>query len=210
MNFNYRDAHSRRSIGEMIATFSFIVATIFVLLIPSEAQAQRKCGAEGQRPCRVWERIPSCDKGLKEHFGLNMCVGPRTQVDADSGKYIPRQKKTVVSLCNKSSRPIVYAAMAEYVDVESGWVSHGWYNIPAGKCAKENLESGYTGVVYIYGRAPDGTEWNGPDSNFCIKTYDRFEIYQASSLQCPTRDHSIVGMVKFDVKPGNNNYNFGN
>ena len=193
---------------KLTAAFCFAIAAL--VLTANEVSAQKRCGAEGQRPCRVWERIPSCDKGLKEQFGLNMCVGPRTQVDADTRKYIPRQKQTVVSLCNKSSRPNIYAAMAEYVDVESGWVSHGWYNVPAGRCAKEVLGLGYTGVVYIYGRSPDGTEWNGPDSNFCIRTYDRFEIYQASSLQCPTRDHSIVGMVKFDVRPGNNNYNFGN
>ncbi|MDH4255436.1 MAG: hypothetical protein OEX13_13045 [Gammaproteobacteria bacterium] len=32
------------------------------------------CGAEGQRPCTVVERIPSCDAGLKEDFLKGLCV----------------------------------------------------------------------------------------------------------------------------------------
>ena len=35
------------------------------------------CGAANQRPCKVWERIPSCNKGLKEDFKKNRCVRPR-------------------------------------------------------------------------------------------------------------------------------------
>jgi hypothetical protein len=33
------------------------------------AEAKSKCGAEGQRACKVWERVPSCKKGLKEKKG---------------------------------------------------------------------------------------------------------------------------------------------
>jgi len=32
------------------------------------------CGAKNQTPCKLWERVPSCDKGLKEDFGQNKCV----------------------------------------------------------------------------------------------------------------------------------------
>ncbi|MGD8833095.1 MAG: hypothetical protein PVF57_20985, partial [Pseudomonadales bacterium] len=35
------------------------------------------CGAEGDRPCMVWERIPSCDKGLAEDFTQNVCRRPQ-------------------------------------------------------------------------------------------------------------------------------------
>jgi len=31
------------------------------------------CGREGQRPCLVTERIPSCDQGLYEDFKVNRC-----------------------------------------------------------------------------------------------------------------------------------------
>ncbi|MDP6708966.1 MAG: hypothetical protein QF893_21695, partial [Alphaproteobacteria bacterium] len=33
-----------------------------------------QCGGNGARPCLVIERIPSCNKGLKEDFGKNRCV----------------------------------------------------------------------------------------------------------------------------------------
>ncbi len=36
------------------------------------------CGKEGQRPCEVTERIPSCDAGLRENFKTNQCVKLRT------------------------------------------------------------------------------------------------------------------------------------
>ena len=189
----------------------FAAAMTFTLSADAGAQ-QRKCGAEGQRPCKIWERIPSCNKGLKEHFRLGMCVGPRTQIDANTGRHIPRdtRKMTTVSLCNRSSRPMIYAAIAQWFDDQYGWVTRGWFRIPAGKCDKVPVDLDYTGAVYVYGSAPDGTEWDSPDAKFCIKTRDSFEIDNADDLQCPTRDHSIVGMAKFDVKPGNNNFNFGN
>lgn len=45
-----------------------------VLLATAPAPAMAACGANNQKPCKVWERIPSCDKGLKEDFGQNKCV----------------------------------------------------------------------------------------------------------------------------------------
>jgi hypothetical protein len=35
------------------------------------------CGKDGQRPCEVGERIPSCNDGLKEDFKQNLCVALR-------------------------------------------------------------------------------------------------------------------------------------
>ena len=32
------------------------------------------CGKEGQRPCEVSERLPSCDAGLREDFKSNQCL----------------------------------------------------------------------------------------------------------------------------------------
>jgi hypothetical protein len=43
------------------------------LLTPAEAAA---CGAANQRPCKLWERIPSCDKGLAEDFIKGRCLRP--------------------------------------------------------------------------------------------------------------------------------------
>ena len=39
----------------------------------NKACATKACGSEGSRPCLVWERIPSCDKGLVEDFSTNQC-----------------------------------------------------------------------------------------------------------------------------------------
>jgi hypothetical protein len=36
-----------------------------------------ECGKQGQRPCEVGERIPSCDAGMKEDFKQNLCVALR-------------------------------------------------------------------------------------------------------------------------------------
>lgn len=36
--------------------------------------ANRACGGLGQRPCRVHERVPSCDRGLREDFLKDICI----------------------------------------------------------------------------------------------------------------------------------------
>jgi len=39
----------------------------------AKCAARGKCGKRGQRPCFVWERLPSCDAGLYENFAKNIC-----------------------------------------------------------------------------------------------------------------------------------------
>ena len=39
-----------------------------------QAQITPICGAKNQRPCKITERVPSCDSGLKEHFIKGKCV----------------------------------------------------------------------------------------------------------------------------------------
>lgn len=46
---------------------------------PSPAAAAN-CGALNQRPCKVWERIPSCDKGLIEYVGPSRCAPPPSKI----------------------------------------------------------------------------------------------------------------------------------
>lgn len=45
----------------------------------------QQCGKEGQRPCTVIERIPSCDRGLVEDFRLKKCVRPASSRPACGG-----------------------------------------------------------------------------------------------------------------------------
>jgi len=59
--------------SRIFATFCLAVGmTLLAMAAPGEALAA--CGARNQTPCKVWERIPSCDQGLKEDFGQNKCV----------------------------------------------------------------------------------------------------------------------------------------
>ncbi len=214
MNYFEYNTHLNKLIGygpQLLFLIFFSLTIVFSL--PSTANAQRKCGGEGQRPCKIWERIPSCNKGLRENFKLNKCVGQKTQIDAKTEKHILRdtRKMTELSLCNRSSAPVIYAALAEYMgDDDHSWVSRGWFRIPAGQCEKQQLGNGYNGSLYAYGSALDGTEWDGTDAKFCIKTYETFVIYDANELNCPSREYSIVSMAKVDVKPGSNKFTFGN
>ncbi len=43
------------------------------MIVGSQCQTAGYCGREGQRPCYVYERIPSCDAGLVEDFGNGTC-----------------------------------------------------------------------------------------------------------------------------------------
>lgn len=49
-----------------------VVLLAFLLGAPTAAYA--KCGGANQRPCKVFERVPSCNKGLVEDFKKNRCV----------------------------------------------------------------------------------------------------------------------------------------
>lgn len=46
------------------------------ILVYSKCQKKGQCGKQGQRPCLVVERIPSCDKGLLEDPIDQKCVKP--------------------------------------------------------------------------------------------------------------------------------------
>lgn len=61
----------------------FLLAALFVgslsattLSIGTPAVAA-PCGGGGQTPCKIWERIPSCNNGLVEDFLKNRCVAKR-------------------------------------------------------------------------------------------------------------------------------------
>ncbi|MCA9472257.1 MAG: hypothetical protein MRJ96_15740 [Nitrospirales bacterium] len=43
-------------------------------IVSSPSAHAGNCGGTNQRPCKIWERIPSCNKGLVENFKINRCV----------------------------------------------------------------------------------------------------------------------------------------
>jgi hypothetical protein len=56
---------------------ALFLMTLAVLLFGIARPAQAaSCGAANQRPCKIWERIPSCNKGLVEDFLKNRCLTP--------------------------------------------------------------------------------------------------------------------------------------
>lgn len=52
--------------GVGITTLVFSSAMAWLTLAPAPVEAASACGGKGERACCVLERVPSCDKGLKE------------------------------------------------------------------------------------------------------------------------------------------------
>lgn len=78
-----------------------LVAAIGIgLLTPSAFAAS--CGAENQRPCTIFERIPSCDKGLVEDFAKGRCVR-KVRPGIDCGRLNQRPCTVIerIPSCNK-------------------------------------------------------------------------------------------------------------
>ena len=71
-----------------ILFFAFILTTLhgFSSILLSGPAYAAKCGAANQRPCKVWERIPSCNRGLKENFRYNRCVSARVTCGRTNGR----------------------------------------------------------------------------------------------------------------------------
>jgi hypothetical protein len=59
----------KTGLGFAIAALGFYFLTAW----PSPVDAAA-CGAKNQRPCKIWERIPSCNQGLYEDFGKGRCL----------------------------------------------------------------------------------------------------------------------------------------
>lgn len=59
-----------------------LAAVILGLTVPDPAAAQARCGGENQTPCTIFQRIPSCNTGLKEDFAQRKCVKMATPCGA--------------------------------------------------------------------------------------------------------------------------------
>lgn len=67
---------SRTSRQAALAVALAASSALTVLTTSGDALAA-SCGAANQRPCKLWERIPSCNPGLVEDFLKGRCVGPK-------------------------------------------------------------------------------------------------------------------------------------
>lgn len=212
----------------LTAIFGFVAAII--LFSPENAAAQSNCGRAGQRPCRVWERIPSCNKGLVENFARDICVAKtpcgglnqrackiyeripscNNGLAEYGGKCVsldPDREKTIVRFCNSSWEPTVYAAFA-FWDKNAGWVSKGWYTIARNSCRNVTIANNYRGKIYVFGtNEDDSLNWGG-DYNFYVNWNDGFELVQNKSGLRYDNRYRQVGMQYYDIVPGVNTWTF--
>jgi hypothetical protein len=68
---------SARGIRPAVPLFLLTLALLALNGAGTAAEAREfpsYCGGEGERPCTIFEHIPSCMSGLVEHFGLNKCI----------------------------------------------------------------------------------------------------------------------------------------
>ena len=65
-----------RSACQLICKLAFAFAFIMTVgMLESSPNAEAaRCGAKNQRPCSIFERIPSCNRGLVEDFKKGRCV----------------------------------------------------------------------------------------------------------------------------------------
>ena len=66
----------QQTVSQWMLRFALACAFITMtgLLGPSPIAEAASCGANNQRPCNIFERIPSCNKGLYEDFKKGRCL----------------------------------------------------------------------------------------------------------------------------------------
>lgn len=70
--------------------------------LPGFAQS---CGGNGDRPCKVWERIPSCNSGLVEDFLKNKCVSKGSDTITTTVNDIVKPKERPGHCGRKGQKP---------------------------------------------------------------------------------------------------------
>lgn len=203
----------------------FIFAFAVLIFTPETASAQSHCGRAGQRPCRIWERIPSCNKGTVENFAKDRCVavtpcGGLNQRACKIWERIPScgkglaeyrgtcvslaPDKTSVRFCNYTGEPNIQLAIGQLVNtrVENYYIARGWFHIANGYCENFPLPDGYKGYVYAYALNDDSTlQWKG-NFSFYVDWYDSFKIRQDDRNLPYERNYKMVGMDKIRIVAG--------
>ncbi len=66
----------QRTVSRLMLGFAIAIALITMpgLLGSSPIAEAASCGANNQRPCNIFERIPSCNSGLYEDFKKGLCL----------------------------------------------------------------------------------------------------------------------------------------
>jgi hypothetical protein len=101
--------------------------------------------------------------GLAGLFGLLLGGQPRRAAAGPGGE------RFELHICNHSSEPRIYAAVAAYDPVLKRLVARGWFPQAAGKCRAVIRE--LMAPVYVFGESRDGSRrWGAEDGvEFCLK-----------------------------------------
>lgn len=203
----------------------FIFVSAVVICSPGSAAAQSGCGRAGQRPCRVWERIPSCNQGTVENFAKDLCVaktpcGNLNQRACNVWERVPscrnglaeyrgkcvslNPRGTGVRFCNYTGERNIYLAIGQLVQSggEYYYLARGWFEIPGGGCENFPLPDSYKGYVYAYALNEDADlEWKG-NTSFYVDWYNSFRLRQNDPDLERFPDYKMVGMSKIRIYPG--------
>ena len=97
----HKENHTiQQVVSRRLLIIAFAVVSITGILGAPPIVEAAKCGGKNQRPCTIWERIPSCNKGLYEDFKKGRCYA-KTVPGRDCGRKNQRRchPSASVSLC---------------------------------------------------------------------------------------------------------------
>lgn len=167
----------------------FIFALVFINFSPDFVFAQNHCGREDQRPCRLWERIPSCNKGLKEDFRKDRCVSTKSEI-----------RQSVLRMCNDDSTEIIDFVVVLWDSQEKQWMAQGWYQIDETECTNVEIPPNYKGYVAVYAEI-EGKTWIGDFGNFCVPTVLKSQFRLPDRRNCHAPNYKRVDLFGIWFEP---------
>jgi len=174
----------------------FVFSLAFISFSPDSVFAQSHCGRKGQRPCRIWERIPSCNKGLKEDFRQDRCVSIKTVV-----------RQSVLRMCNNDSSEIIDFVVVLWDSREKQWMAQGWYKIDETECTNVEIPSNYSGYVGVYAEM-EGKTWVGDYGNFCVPTALNNQFRLPDRRNCYAPNYKRVDLFSIWFNPATTQTHF--
>ena len=119
-------------------------------------------------------------------------------------------------VCNSSAK--LSAVAVGYSDAGRGWVSRGWWAVPAGGC--QTLIGGdlTRGIYYVFGQDEQGSAYAAPAAQiggyFCAQP-GKFELRNndylntANALDCTSHGFKVLKFQQVDVDGGNFTFTIG-
>lgn len=98
------------------------------------------------------------------------------------------------TICNDGKNPL-WAALAQ--KAKTDWISHGWWKIAAGACAKAITEPLATDKVWLYAQLPNGRPLVTGPNMFCIANIE-FDIQDR--VRCKERGLQMAGFAETATK----------